>query len=47
MLYWIHLEFWKSDDGFAISDLRNLYIPIFIKIVNFSKFLSAMLDPPF
>ena len=39
-----HFEFSKSDNGFVISIPENPHIEIFIKIENFSKFRSVILN---
>ena len=42
-----HMEFWKSNLKFAISEPENPRVQSCAKIVEFQNFMSAILDPPF
>jgi len=39
-----HFEFRESDDGFAFSDLKNLYVPIFMIIQWLEKFVPQRVN---
>ena len=45
-IFYGHLGFVKTDNGFVISDPKNPCILTFIEIEQFSKILAAKLGPP-